>query len=246
MGRRIVPLAAVPYMGNAGRLACDEAGVGWIDLSGNARIVTGGTRVIIDGRPNRFRSAGRPPSLFAPKSSRIVRWLLMHSEKPLTQREIARATDMDEGFVSLIVSRLQGEGYIVRDSGRAVRSRDPALLLNAWHEAYTFSRHEVHRGHAAARSGDALLRFVCDTLAAQQVVHAVTGPAAAWVYLRFATFRVVTVHLSNDPSPMLLEQLGCREDARGANLWLVVPDDEIQADVVGFVRLLLERCGEMQ
>jgi hypothetical protein len=221
-----VPLVAVPFMGNAGRRACDEAGVGWLDLSGNARIVAGGTRIIIAGRPNCFRSVGRPPNLFAPKSSRIVRWLLMHSERSITQREIARATAMDEGFVSRIVSRLERDGYIVRDSGRAVRSRDPALLLEAWREAYMFSKHAVHQGHVASRSGDALLRFVCDTLQVQQVGHAATGLAAAWVYLHFATFRIVTVYLSSDPSPMLLEQLGCREDPRGANLWLVVPNDE--------------------
>lgn len=225
IGPGVAPLVAVPFMGDVGRRICDEAGVGWLDLSGNARIVAGGLRVIVDGRPNRFRSAGRPPNLFAPKSSRVVRWLLIHPDKSYTQREIARFTAMDEGFVSRIVSRLVREDYLVREEGLAVRPRDPALLLDAWRETYQFSKHTIYQGHVAARSGDALLKFVCDILSAQNVEHAATGLAAAWAYTRFAAFRIATVYLAREPSSTLTDQLTFREDSRGANLWLVVPND---------------------
>ena len=59
----------------------------------------------------------------------------------------------------------------------------------------------------------------------QGVEHAATGLAAAWALTRFAAFRTATLYLPTDPSPALLEQLGCREDPRGANLWLAVPND---------------------
>ncbi len=225
VGRHAVPLVAVPFMGDAGRKVCEEASIGWIDLSGNAHIVAPGLRVIVEGRSNRFRSVGRPSNLFAPKSSRLVRWLLIHPDKPTRQREIARATGLDEGLMSRLVSRLEREGYLVREENRAVRAKDPALLLDAWREAYDFSKHTVYQGHVAARSGDALLKFVSDTLAEQEIEHAATGLAAAWAFTRFAAFRIVTLYLASDPSPALLRELGCREDPRGANLWLVVPND---------------------
>jgi hypothetical protein len=223
--RRVVPLLAVPFMGEVGRRLCEEAGVGWIDLSGNAHIVAPGIRVIVDGRPNRFRSAGRPPNTFAPKSARVVRWLLIHPDESLTQRQIARATNMTEGYVSRIVARLEHEGYLVREEGGGIRPKDPALMLDAWRDAYQFSKHTLHQGHVAARSGDALLRFVSDRLAEQGIEHAATGLAAAWALTRFAAFRIATVYVPTDPSPALLERLGCREDPRGANLCLVVPND---------------------
>ena len=100
------------------------------------------------------------------------------------------------------------------------------MLLDAWSEGYKFSRHTLLQGHVAARSGDALLRFACDVLSAQKVEHAATGLAAAWTLTRFAAFRLATIYLGDDPSPSLLEKLGFREDPRGANLWLVIPDDE--------------------
>jgi hypothetical protein len=223
--RKVVPLVVVPFMGEVGRTACEEAGVGWLDLSGNAHIVAPGLRVIVEGKANRFVSAGRPANLFAPKSSRIVRWLLVHGGEHLTQRELARATDLDEGFVSRLVVRLEKDNYLVRDKKGAVYPNDPALLLDAWREAYQFFRHTLHQGHVAARSGDALLRFACETLVGQEIEHAVTGLAAAWALTRFASFRIATVYLAGDPTPALLDRLGFREDPRGANLWLVVPND---------------------
>ena len=102
---------------------------------------------------------------------------------------------------------------------------EEALLLDAWQEAYQFSKHTIHQGHVAARTGDALLRFVNDTLIEQGIEHAATGLAAAWALTRFATFRIATFYLPTDPSPALCERLGYREDPRGANLWLVVPND---------------------
>jgi len=220
-----IPLVAVPFMGDAGRRVCDEAGVGWLDLSGNAHIVDKDLRIVVEGRPNRFRSAGRPPNLFAPMSSRIVRWLLIHPGESFTQREITRATGMNEGFVSRIVTRLEQEGYLVREESSAIRPKDPTLLLDAWREAYRFSKHTILQGHVAARSGDALLKFTRDTLVSQKAEYAATGLAGAWTLSRFAAFRLVTVYLAGDPSSELLANLTFREDPRGANLWLVVPND---------------------
>ncbi len=226
MDRVIVPLVAVPFMGNAGRERCAEAEVAWLDLSGNARIFAPGLRILVDGKPNRYKRRGRPSTAFAPKSSRIARWLLMHPTEPCTQREIARATDTDEGFTSRIVSKLEDDGLVVRGDSGAIRPRDPDLLLNAWLEDYDFQKHDILRGHVAARSGDALLRRLVDGLSCSAVKYAATGLAAAWIIDRFAGFRIAAMYLANEPSPELLASLSFREEERGANVWLVVPNDE--------------------
>lgn len=220
-----IPLLVVPYMGQVGRRICEESRTSWLDLSGNARVLARGLRIIVDGRPNRFKQRGRPANTFAPKSSRIARWLLMHGDTAVTQREIARATDMDEGFVSRIVARLEEEGYLVRDENGALGVRDPDLLLDAWREAYEFDRHTVLRGHVAARSGEELLHRTSEVVAPAHVEHAFTGLGAAWLYTRFADFRIVTCYLAEPPSMSLIESMGFRPEPRGANLWLVVPKD---------------------
>lgn len=225
-GGEAIPIVAVPFMGEVGRRLCEEAGVAWLDLSGNARIDAEGLRVVVSGQPNRYKPRGRPASAFAPKSARIARWLLMHPEQPSTQAEIAEATDMDRGFTSRIVSRLLEDGLVRRDDDGRLSVPDRALLLDAWQEAYDFSRHEILRGHVAARSGDGLLRKLVAELQEREVDHAATGLAAAWALTKFAAFRLVSLYLPVRPSADLLSALGFREEERGANVWLVLPDDQ--------------------
>jgi len=249
-GPDVIPLLVVPFMGEVGRKRCEEAGVAWLDLSSNAHIVAPGLRILIEGKPNRFKRRGRPSTAFAPKSSRITRWLLMlswrpvsleapgyeptavdtwelmHSRLPVTQRELARLAGLDEGYTSRIVAKLEGDGLIMRDSDGAIRPRDPDTLLEAWREDYEFAKHEIIRGHVPARSGDELLRRLGDGLREQGVDHAATGLGAAWLLTRFAGFRLATVYLREPPEPSVLEALSFREEERGANVWLVVPNDE--------------------
>lgn len=223
--KRAIPLVAVPFMSNAGKQACERAGVSWFDFSGNARIIAPGLRVIVEGRPNQFRRRGRPASVFAPKSSRVARWLLMHPNEAFTQREIAHATDVSEGFVSRIVARLEEDRYVVRNESGALRAKDPRLLLDAWQEQYRFSKHDIIEGHVPARSGDSLAHLVSDALKAEPFEHAATGLAAAWQLTHFAAFRIATFFVHTEPRSALKAKLGFRENARGANLWFVVPND---------------------
>ena len=223
--RSQVPLLVVPFMGEVGKRLCDRAGVAWLDLSGNARITTPRMRIAIEGRPNAHARRGRPSDPFAPKASRISRALLLDHEAEWSQAELVRQTGVDKGFVSRIVKRLEAAGFVERPDG-VVRVPEPANLLAAWRAAYDFSRHEVVRAVVAARSGPELLRRVSDELGALQVRHAATGLGAAWTYAPFASFRSAAVYLDRYPGPEVLGQIRAREQDAGANLWLVVPNDE--------------------
>jgi hypothetical protein len=85
-------------MGEVGRQVCRDAGVSWLDLSGNAQIVAPGLRIHVEGKPNAYKRPGRPSTVFSPRSSRIVRQLLIEPGRSLHQRELARLVGLDEGF----------------------------------------------------------------------------------------------------------------------------------------------------
>lgn len=224
--RSVVGLLVVPFMSEVARQRCAEADIAWLDLSGNAWIHAPGLHIVVEGKPDRYKRRGRPSSAFAPKSSRIARWLLMHPDAPLTQRELARATDMGEGYTSRIVSKLEADGLIVRSDSGAITPRDFDLLLDAWIEDYRFSKHHILRGHIAARSGEALLGTLARALGRSSMDYAATGLAGAWLLDRFAAFRITTLYLADEPTPELLDALSFREEERGANVWLVLPNDE--------------------
>jgi len=222
----VIPLLVVPYMGETGRRLCEEHELAWLDLSGNAHIKAPGLLIIVEGKPNRFKSAGRPANIFAPKSSRIVRQFLIQPDRALNQRELSQAADLGEGYTSRIIRRFEETGLIVRDDKGLLKPKDPAQLLDAWYEAYDFVRHRIIKGHVAARPGEELLQKTAGLLEKHAPGHAATGLGAAWLYSHFANFRLATFYLPNAPQNELFNALGLREDEKGANTWLVVPNDE--------------------
>jgi hypothetical protein len=221
-----IPLVVVPYMGAVGRKHCLEADMAWLDLSGNARIIAPGLRIHVEGQPNRFVKRGRPANVFAPKSSRVPRLLLASVGSAFSQREIARATDLGEGFVSRIVRRLEEDELVVRNELGAVQAANPNLLLDAWQERYSFSKHARLQGHLPTRDSVALLHHIAEELESARLPYAATGLAAAWKYQAFATFRIVTLFVAEPPDSETLDRMGFRRTDSGANLWLVAPNDE--------------------
>lgn len=223
---KLIPLVAAPFIGEVGQKLCEEAEVCWMDLSGNAHLVGSSLRVNIEGKPNQFKRPGRPRSLFAPKSSRIARWLLIEPKRAFSQRELARASGLDEGFTSRIVRQLEEQRLVSRDTGGAVKVADLNAMLDAWRETYDFSKHHIVRGHIAARSSDEVLRQLAGQLKRDKVEHAATGLAGAWLLNQFSGFRLVVLYVAQLPSAEAQQAMGFREESRGENVWLVVPNDE--------------------
>jgi hypothetical protein len=221
-----VPLIAVPYMGDVGKRLCEEAQICWLDLSGNAHLVAPGLRVNIEGKPNKFKQPGRPRSVFAPKSARIARWLLMEPKRAFSQRELAKISGLDEGFTSRIVRQLEEQRLVSREKDGTVKIADFDAMLDAWREVYDFSKHHIVRGHIAARSSDDVLRRLAAQLKQSKVEHAATALAGAWLLNQFAGFRLVVFYVGQIPSVEAQQAIGFREEQGGENAWLVVPNDE--------------------
>lgn len=221
-----IPLLVVPYMGEQGGAMCREAGVSWMDLSGNADIRAEGIVVNVRGHPNAFPSRGRPSSVFAPKSARVTRYLLEDPKTPHTQREIARAVGLGEGYVSRIIRRLVQDLLLSRDTAGRIVVPDPDRLLDAWSDEEDFQRHRIQPGFIAAKTGQELIDRLHHALAPSENPYAFSGLAGAWLLTRFATFRLATVFVLSPPSPSVLASAGFLDEPKGANCWLVVPRDE--------------------
>jgi DNA-binding MarR family transcriptional regulator len=222
-----IPVLAVTYMGEVGRRICKEQDVSWLDLSGNASICAPpGLFIHVEGKPNQFKRVGRPASVFAPKSSRVVRCLLIEPGRRYTQRELAKAAGLDEGFVSRIVRQLERDELIERDKKNAVKVANFGAMLDAWREAYDFSKHHIVRGHIAARSSDEVLRQLAEDLKREKLEHAATVSAGAWLVNQFAGFRLVVFYVAQVPTDDVRQAIRFREESSGENVWLVVPNDE--------------------
>lgn len=220
-----IPLIVVPYMGGIGRKLCEEAQLPWMDLSGNAWIHSGTIRVSVLGQENKFKSRGRRANLFAPKSARIVRILLVDYGSSYSQQELAELADVDPGHVSRVVRRLEDAGFVERKLSRGVSVRDPDLLLDTWRDEYDLDDHDVMKGHLSVRKPEDALDRLTEVLLRARVDYALTGLPAAWLYVRHAGYRLVTLYVDSRPDRQLLEDVGWRDQGRGGNVWLLRPND---------------------
>lgn len=237
--KHVVPVLAVPFMGPSGRGLCSDEDCSWLDLSGNASVRAPGVLVWLEGNANRFKRRGRRASAFAPVASRVTRQLLMNQAVDLSQRQLARRIDMDEGYVSRVVRNLADQELVAKH-GNLVQVTDPDLLLRAWLDEYDFGKHRRIAGHIPARDGADLLRMVAAALGDRPHAppYAATGLAAAWCLGRYAGFRLASLYVHDAGAVEDLADLSFRPTERGANVWLLVPDDpgvfhgaKIQGDV---------------
>jgi hypothetical protein len=150
----------------------------------------------------------------------------MEPDRAFTQRELARTAGLNEGFTSRIVRDLEQQQLVVRKPDGAVQLSDFDTMLDAWRESYDFSKHHIVRGHIPSRSGDDLLRKLSANLVKEQVRHAATGLAGAWLINPFAAFRLVVCYVDRLPSAETKTELAFHEEEHGENVWLVVPNDE--------------------
>jgi hypothetical protein len=222
---RLVPLLAVPYMGEVGRRICAEEHLSWVDLSGNADIRAPGLRVFITGHENRFKRRGRRATPFAPQASRLARQLVVGEQREYTQKELVDLTGLDQGFLSRVLRSLVEKGLVER-RGKVYEVTSRSLLLESWQEVYDFTKHQIIKGHIPARTSEDLLSTLSASLDHDGVVSAATGLAGAWLLTHFASFRLATFYVSHHPSQDHLATLGFREEEKGANTWLVIPNDE--------------------
>ncbi len=222
----VIPILAVPFMGETGRELCAREKINWFDLSGNIHLDAPGLKIIIEGKPNRFKRRGRPTNLFAPKSSRITRIFLLNPNMEFNQTDLVGKSGLHKGVVSKIVRRMVESNLLSQSNEGTYYVPDPSQLLSAWYNSYDFEEHHIIKGHIPSRTGDELLKKLVNNLKNQNIPSWATGLAAAWQYTHHAMFRIASVYLKEIPNKQALNSIGFVDEPQGANTWLVIPKDE--------------------
>ena len=222
--RHGIHLLVVPFMGPKAREWARQHKIAWADLSGNAEVHTHGLHIHVDGHRNAYAAVGRPANAFSPRFSRVSRVLLASADTWWKQKDLAAETSLPDGTISKVVQRLTSLDLLERNEAGAIRARAPSLLLDAWAQRYSFDEHVVRRYHAVGRSGNAILKALAEKLSDTSTVWAATGLSAAYMYTRFADFRLTSIFVDRFPEDP--QSLGLRAVDRGENVWLIGPRDD--------------------
>jgi hypothetical protein len=210
------------YLSEGTRQRLRDADLGYLDLSGNVRILVAEPGLYIETQgatedPDREERPAR--SLRGPKAGRIVR-VLIDRKVPPGVRELAAFTNIDAGYVSRVLAFLDAEALVTRVGRGRMHSVDWPALLRRWaHEAPIESRGSV-RTYLEPRGLSALTA----RLGASAEHYAVTGGLAAAAFAPIAPARLAAIWMRD--AAAAASRLGLRPAESGANVLLIEPNDD--------------------
>lgn len=178
----VTPVFIAPYISPAVRQLCEEKGVGYLDLEGNARITFGGVfieRIVADKPAAEQREL---KSLFRPKSAQVLRAMLREPSRAWRVTELSAISGVSLGHVSNVRTGLMDREWALASDDGLILSK-PDALLDAWRDSYTTPLGERLRFYTPLH-GRALEDAACSRLRAEngpgRVVFA-SFSAAQWL-----------------------------------------------------------------
>lgn len=210
------------YLSEATRARLRDADVGYLDLTGNARIVVAEPGLFIEtqGAPEDPDREERPArSLRGAKAGRIVRALIDRREPPGV-RELAALTKIDAGYVSRVLALLDTEALVTRVGRGRMETVDWPALLRRWAQEAPLESRGATGTYLEPRGLSALVA----RLTKSDERYAVTGALAAAAFAPTTPSRLATIWISD--AVAAATRLGLRPAEVGANVMLIEPADE--------------------
>ena len=219
------PIFIAPYISPAVRQLCEEKGVGYLDLEGNARIAFGGVfieRMVTDKPAAEQREL---KSLFRPKSAQVLRAMLREPGRAWRVTELSEISGVSLGHVSNVRAGLIDREW-ARASDDGLVLSEPDALLDAWRDSYAAPLGERLRFYTPLH-GSAL------DDAARGALHAKDGPGRA-VLASFSAAQWLAPYGRTGTHYFFADQEGlCKLQAalkltpapKGENVVVIVPKD---------------------
>jgi hypothetical protein len=216
-------LVVAPYLSPRSRSILSDAGINYLDLTGNVRLTLSspGLSVLTEGTQRDPTPRFRPDQgIGGAAAGRIVR-ALADTTPPYSVSELASIADVSVGCCSRTLQALEREALVERDSRGTVRRVDWANMLRRRGSAVPLVDPRRTTGYIA-RTG---VRGVVDLLAGIDADScAITGSFAA------ARIRAVAASVSlviYTPRPDLLAvSLDLLPADQGADAFLIIPADD--------------------
>ena len=212
-----------PYISPQSARLCVENGIGYVDLAGNCRLSFGCVYVERDGKPNPAPQRRELRSLYAPRTTRVLRVLLRDPKKPWRLQSLAQEAGVSLGQAYNVKKLLADREWIRSEEG-GLRLADPRALLLEWSQYYTY-RKNAGRDFYSLDAPPEVERKLAAACRDAAVSYAFTGFSAAARLAPMVRYQRVMVYIRGDPTPVVTA-LSLKEVPSGANVTLLSPYDD--------------------
>jgi hypothetical protein len=225
-----VPILVIaPWLSDRSRGLLTDAGINYLDLTGNVRFVTDYPTVFIQRESNAPapRRPASTPSLKGVKAGRVVR-LLADVRPPYGVLDLARHAGVTPGHVSRLLEALAREGLVERTRSGTVSNVRWRELLERRAESYgVFTSNRIQR--YVCPNGAAYALEVAGDVAAGEPRAALTGSFAAERIVAVAPPSLLVLYMQGDATSLI--QLARLLPAEaGANVVIAQPYDQVAVE----------------
>lgn len=197
--------------------------VGYFDLAGNAMIDFGPLFISVTGKPNRNPVQKKLKSMFAPKSSRLVRVLLTNPAKTWPVQDLAAEAGVSIGLASRLKQRLL-ELELVDDTRAGMTLKKPGVLLDEWAKGYSYLKNGIFKYYSPKTLPEVESRL-SEFARKQGLKYALTMFSGAAKVSSFVRSNFSAFYISGSMLE-LEQQLELKSADSGANVWAFRPFDE--------------------
>jgi hypothetical protein len=197
--------------------------IGYFDMAGNALIDFGPIFINIAGKPNRNPVQKTLRTLFAAKSSRILRVLLIHPERSWTVQDLAAEAGVSIGLTSKLKQRLI-EFELIPETKSGIKLTNPSELLDQWSKTYSYEKNEIVKYYSPSSPSD-IEKRVAQFAGSRGMPYELTMFSGAARVAPFVRYNFAAFYFSG--SMLELErELGIAPTSSGANVWVFRPFDD--------------------
>ncbi|GAA1316364.1 hypothetical protein ACFSWE_14785 [Leucobacter albus] len=216
-----IPILAARYLSESVRARLKEAGLSYVDATGNIYVHADEPALYIADRGldhDPWRGPGRPRgTLKGAPAAQVVR-ALVDAPGPWKMRALIAASEAATGSVYRVVDFLDSEGLISRDDGGLIHVTDWTKLLRRWSRDYEFLHTNTVTRWIAPRGVEHALEQLRVNAGDG---YAATGTIAASTWAEYAPVRSAMI-FAKDPA-VVAELMGVRAADTGANVLLAAP-----------------------
>jgi hypothetical protein len=216
-------IIVAPYLSNDSKQICKEAGIGCIDLAGNAFLSFENIFIDRSGRPNPFPVLRLSKSVFSPKSSRVLRVLLSNPAKKWYVEDLSLEAGISIGLASRVKQALLAEEWITEENKRFYL-RKPTDMLDQWINNYSYSKNQLFSFYSSLTDDqlEAAVKKECERKNYLYALALFTGARKVAPFVRFMRFfSYIDGNIAD-----IAKSLQLRKVESGANVVLLQPYDE--------------------
>lgn len=218
-----VPVLVAPYLSPEKQTLCREAGIYFIDLSGNVFVAHQNIYIERIGFPNQYPEKRRRRFPFSDKASLILRELMKDPKRQWGVRELAERIGLDPGYVSRMAKSISESGYASRAGGK-LHIRSAKEILDDWVRAYDLKKNEHHRFFVLAPDVKSILQRLRKIDIPSKVQYALSVQSGAGLVAPHAIYKEVHIYVGDSKGiEFFKKELDLKDADQGANLVLMRP-----------------------